>query len=209
MRSFLVFIVLLIPTVINAQNKVSEKSTVQWGTSVALDFNFPYDCSTQTRYNPFENLGFSMGGNMRVNIHKGWLVETGLLIGYDHTNLDGAEENSTIKLDRWRLTVPVMGGYRFTISPMRSITPLLGVEYNYYFSTTTAGQRGEPRYSSSQLWHPYSFAGCGGVGFGIENFEVDVLAHVNLMNGNKKEYQVTKLHNYLPIQVTVTAKMFF
>ncbi len=206
MKRFLILIAVVLPMIARAQEMNDEKNLVmKWGVSASIGMDV-YNASSQPGHSLNIGLGCSMGVHYRAQWRKGWFVEPGVTVGYDHYNLHPAlREDPTLKLDRWHLGVPVMGGYRFR----NGLAPLIGVEYDWYFSTTTSGQEGTPRYSSSQLWKPSGVAAFAGLGFESDFGEVAMLFHSNVMRANKREHLITAERNIIPMQVTLTAKFFF
>lgn len=207
MRKLFILIVMWLPMAMAAQMNERDGLRLQWGASVALDINVP---GSWTSGHGSGNIqpGFSVGGEMRLLWPKGWLFETGVNVGFGHNVIDPKVKGaSSVVVDRWRVGVPVTGGYKFALKSGLGLAPLVGLEYNYYFATGTAGLSGV---SSADLWRPCNLDWCVGAALMIDDiFEVDVKGNFGMFRANRPRYDVLYTRYFLPCRGSVTAKVYF
>ena len=210
MRSLLTFILVMAAVAMNAQESAELNPRLQWGVSASFDMDYGASW-TSTHTSPGIYPGFTGGGAMRVMFPKGWLINTGVKAGYTHRAIDAATDgNRSIVTDSWRIGIPVTAGYKFDLSKDFGIAPLAGLEYNYYFYTSTAHLPAGVDLSSSQLWRKNNLDWCVGAALIIDTvFEVDILADFSMFRANKKQKDLLFTRNFMPCSGSVTLKMFF
>lgn len=211
---FITTLVLLasIPIHVAAQKmtETNKIKKVHWGISMSANIN--YSGGGLSHYIALPGWGLAAGGHSRVMLTKKCFFEPGLRLGYDYSWLRAADKNNPrIQLNRWRVGIPVIFGYKITSDTHprgASFVPQIGIEYNHYFSTSTAGQVLNPRYKSSSLWYPNIVAGCIGCGLYYDECQLDIMFNVDITRANRPENNIVYTHNYHPIFLSFSFKMF-
>lgn len=209
MRNAITFLIILSALVAQAQ----ERYIMNWGVTASFDINIPTTDSSRDDFD-YDDVPIGYGGSagavLRFSWPRGWFVEPGANIGYDYTSFDPAEiANPRVGLGRWRLAVPVTGGYIFKIDDNFGIGPVAGVEMIYNFQVHTAGLPSTCHYTSSQLWRPLNFAVTAGFEIDMDRWAVATQAHIGVMPYEKGDHGIIYREAPVTARVTVTAKYYF
>lgn len=205
------FLIFLLLSALAVAGQESERVMRRWCATASFDINIPTtDLSRDESDDVYLEYGGSAGAALRFSWPRGWFVEPGANVGYDYVSLDPVDlSDPRVGLGRWRLAVPVTGGYIFQIDDDFGIGPLLGVEVIYNFATHTTGLAAGIKYKSSQLWQPLNFAFSAGIEINLGNMAVDTQAFIGMIPYEKGNHGIIYRQAGITAQVAVTAKYFF
>ena len=183
---------------------------VKLGASAAWNLNFPVGWTSSDRNSALYS-GFSVGGDVLIEWPKGWIFKSGIKAGFDHNRLNSSVKNDNqVTLDRWKLGVPAIAGYKFDVYRDFCIAPLTGLEFDYFFSTGTSWPLPGDRLSSAQLWNPCNLDWKIGAGiFMYDMVEVDILGSFGIFKANKHRNDLIYTTNYLPLQMSIALTIYF
>ena len=192
---------------------VPEGCVMNWGVTAAFDINIPTTDSSREDFDycdvPIE-YGGAAGAVLRFSWPRGWFVEPGVNVGYDYTSFDPAEiGNPRVGFGRWRVAVPVTGGYIFNINDDFGIGPVAGVELICNLKSGTVGLPSTVHYSSSSLWRPVNFAFMVGFEINMGHWAATTQAHIGVVPYYKGAPDVIYRQAPITAQVSVEAKYYF
>lgn len=205
MRYILFYILLLFPFVGKAWER-GVGGVVRWGVKPSFNINIP---GGWTSNDVTISYGGGLGGVCNISWLTNWYLEPGISFDVNDLKLNTSDEiGGEISLTRCSVSASLTGGYLLEITDLLNISPLVGVEFSYFFSNHTSDVPDNPADDMDGVFKPVNFS-CG-VGCDIvrDNISVSIMGYFGLIDMKKRKSPVS-YSELFDNRVKVSVKYYF
>lgn len=204
MRYVLLCILLLFPFVGKARERTVGE-VVRWGVKPSFNINIP---GGWTSKDVTISYGCGIGGVCNVSWLSNWYLEPGVSFDVNDIKFNTSDATgSEISLTRCSVSASLTGGYLLEITDLLNISPLVGVEFSYFFSNHTSDVPDNPAENIDDMLKPVNFS-CGfGCDIIRDNISIGIIGYFGMIYMKKRNFPLSS--EIFDNRVKVSVKYYF